>query len=184
MSIIYKIVSFFVLILYKLECFILLRKHKNRNRPIQRLYLKSLGVKAGEDIYINGSLYLYKRGSLELGTRVSFGEFTRIWNFSNIKIGNDFLAAANLTLSSGGHNVNTLEPTARQIKIGDRVWVGVNVTILENTIIGNDCVVAAGAVVKGSFPSGSIIGGVPGKVIGKVDLENRENFLWSPWKAD
>lgn len=54
------------------------------------------------------------------------------------------------------------------ISIGDRVWVGSRAMILKDTTIGDGCVVAAGAVVRGDFSEpGCLIGGVPARVIRK-----------------
>ena len=55
--------------------------------------------------------------------------------------------------------------TGKGIVIGANCWIGAKVTILDGTRLGNGCVVAAGAVVKGEFPDNCIIGGVPAKVI-------------------
>ena len=38
-------------------------------------------------------------------------------------------------------------------------------TILDGTVLGAGCVVAAGAVVKGEFPENCVIGGIPAKII-------------------
>lgn len=51
------------------------------------------------------------------------------------------------------------------IKIGSNCWIGAKVTILDGTIIGNGCIVAAGAVVRGQFPDNCVIGGVPAKIL-------------------
>ncbi len=51
------------------------------------------------------------------------------------------------------------------VSIGDNCWIGTKATILDGTKIGNGCVVAAGAVVKGVFPDNVIIGGVPARII-------------------
>jgi acetyltransferase-like isoleucine patch superfamily enzyme len=56
--------------------------------------------------------------------------------------------------------------TSSPISIGDNVWIGANVTILKGVVIGNNCIVATGAVVtRGEFPDNSIIAGNPAKVI-------------------
>lgn len=61
------------------------------------------------------------------------------------------------------------------VKIGSRVFVGANSTILMNTNIGDDVIVAAGSLVTGDVPSDSIVAGVPAKVIGKTsDFIKRE----------
>jgi acetyltransferase-like isoleucine patch superfamily enzyme len=50
-------------------------------------------------------------------------------------------------------------------KIGDRVWIGANVTILKGVTIGNDAVVGAGSVVTKDIPEKAIAVGNPAKVI-------------------
>ena len=51
------------------------------------------------------------------------------------------------------------------IKIQDDVWVGTNAVILDGVEIGKGSVIGAGAVVTKSVPAGSIVVGVPGRVI-------------------
>ena len=46
--------------------------------------------------------------------------------------------------------------------MGNNVWVGAKVAFLDGCIVGNNSVVAAGAVVNGIYPDNSIIGGIPG----------------------
>lgn len=50
-------------------------------------------------------------------------------------------------------------------KIGDRVWIGANVTILKGVTIGDDAVVGAGSVVTKDIPEKAIAVGNPAKVI-------------------
>lgn len=75
-------------------------------------------------------------------------------------------------MHSENHNYKNVEIPIRLqginrkgIKIGDDCWIGAKVTILDGTVLGNGCVVAAGAVVRGIIPPYSIIGGVPAKII-------------------
>lgn len=51
------------------------------------------------------------------------------------------------------------------VKIGNYCWIGAKAVILKNVQLGDYCVVAAGAVVTKSFPSGSIIGGIPARIM-------------------
>ena len=52
-----------------------------------------------------------------------------------------------------------------EIVVEDNVFIGVNALILPNVRIGRDSVVAAGSVVTRSVPPGSVVAGVPARVI-------------------
>jgi maltose O-acetyltransferase len=55
------------------------------------------------------------------------------------------------------------------VTIGNDVWIGGNCTILPGVTIGNNVVVAAGAVVTKDVPDNCLVAGVPAKVIRKLD---------------
>lgn len=55
------------------------------------------------------------------------------------------------------------------VTVGDRCFIGARATLLPGVAVGSDSVVAAGAVVTSSVPPGSVVGGVPAKVIGRTD---------------
>jgi acetyltransferase-like isoleucine patch superfamily enzyme len=54
------------------------------------------------------------------------------------------------------------------VTVGDRCFIGARATLMPGVRIGSDSVVAAGSVVTKSVPAGSIVGGVPAKVIGRT----------------
>ena len=51
------------------------------------------------------------------------------------------------------------------ITIGDDVWLGVNVTVLDGVHIGQGAVIGAGSVVTRDIPSNAIVFGIPAKVV-------------------
>ena len=56
----------------------------------------------------------------------------------------------------------------RPVTIGDDVWIGGNCTILPGVTIGNNVVVAAGAVVSKDVPDNCVVAGVPAKIINSI----------------
>lgn len=73
-----------------------------------------------------------------------------------------------------------------QVIIENDVWIGSNVTILDDVTIGNGAVIAAGAIVTKNVPPYAIVGGVPAKVIkyrfDKEIIDKLEKSRW--WEKD
>jgi maltose O-acetyltransferase len=173
-----NIISSLIKPLVFIECFFLniLFPHKG-NGFFLRIWLRVLGIKFGKKIYLNKPFYLYGIGKVKIGDFCSFGEFTKLWNFGYIEIGDDFIAAAGLSITTGDHDPDTLIPKTKNVKIGNRVWCGANVTILSGVTIGNDVVIGAGTLVIGNIPNESIVVGVPGRVIRKIDMNKRNDLF-------
>lgn len=73
-----------------------------------------------------------------------------------------------------GHHVKMLRknPYKNCAHIGNNVYISSGAVIMGNVIIEDNVIIGANAVVTKSIPSGSIVGGIPAKIIGKVtDLD-------------
>jgi len=66
------------------------------------------------------------------------------------------------TYKNGVQNVET-----SPVKIGNGVWIGMNATILKGVEIGDNSIIAAGALVVHDVPANTMVGGVPAKIIKK-----------------
>jgi acetyltransferase-like isoleucine patch superfamily enzyme len=60
------------------------------------------------------------------------------------------------------------------IVIGRNAWIGSNATILQGVTVGDDAIVAAGAVVTRDVAPGTIVGGVPARFLKTVEEAERE----------
>jgi acetyltransferase-like isoleucine patch superfamily enzyme len=109
---------------------------------------------------------------LKMGNNSAIGDFTHFGAPGGIEIGNDVIMGSYISFHSENHNFLDTSKLIREqgvsskgIKLGNNIWVGAKVTFLDGCIVGNNSVVAAGAVVNGIYPDNSVIGGVPAKVI-------------------
>ena len=122
-------------------------------------------------IECTGSLKALGYG-LKVGNSVGLGTHGFFGCAGGVEIGDDTIFGNFVSLHSENHNyhdknipIRLQGVTRKGIKIGKDCWIGSKATILDGSIIGDGCIVAAGAVVRGVIPPYSIVGGVPAKII-------------------
>lgn len=88
----------------------------------------------------------------------------------NAVIGGRAIIGGNCHIGAGAVVAGVIEPpSATPVIIEDNVLVGANAVILEGVRVGANSVVAAGAVVTKDVPSGTVVAGIPAKVIKAFD---------------
>ena len=90
----------------------------------------------------------------------------------------------NTLITTVGHPLSPLKrrgymAEAKPVVIGNDVWIGGNVTILPGITIGNNVVVAAGAVVTHDVPDNTLVGGVPARKIKDIE-DDTTKFVVCP----
>ena len=105
------------------------------------------------------------------GTRIHPG-CKLIAHVSSIRIGQDVGVSQDCAFYSYNHGVAPDMPVSQQplesrgpITIGDHVWLGVRVTVLDGVRIGDGAVIGAGAIVTRDVPDGAIAVGVPARIV-------------------
>ena len=115
-------------------------------------------IEVGEGTIINnGSTLISEGAGIRIGARCQIGgeAFIMDSNFHEMAIGQRHLADSN----------------TRQVVIGDDVFIGMRVTILKGSQIGDGCVISTGSVVLGlAVPPMSIVAGNPARVMGRVPV--------------
>ncbi len=135
------------------------------------------GVKIGAFSLATTTSHLSSYGKgLQMGPNSAIGDFAHFGASGGIDIGSDVIMGSYVSFHSQNHNFHDSSKlireqgvTSKGIKIGNNIWVGAKATFLDGCVVGNNCVVAAGAVVKGVFPNNVVIGGVPAKIINTID---------------
>lgn len=117
----------------------------------------------------------YGKG-LKMGNNSAIGDYTHFGAPGGIVIGDDVIMGSYISFHSENHNFQDTSKlireqgvTSKGIILGNNIWVGAKVTFLDGSKIGNNSVVAAGAVVNGEFPANVVIGGVPAKILKHIE---------------
>lgn len=129
------------------------------------LILSSVSIGRGSRISLKANALL------EIGDQTYLSDDCFISTSESIRIGKSCAISWEVQFfDDDGHKLADRDQK-QAISIGDHVWIGSRTTILRGTHLGSGCVVAAGSVVKGTFPDHSLIGGVPAKIL-------RERVSW------
>ena len=141
------------------------------------------GVQFGYDIggrCKNGYIELQSRrpeACIHIGHKVAFNNNCTVMSCVGITIGDRCRIGSEVQIIDfDGHGIMPSQRHTvgrmKKIEIGENVWIGNRVTLLSGTVIGDNSVVAAGAVVKGEFPANVMIGGVPARIIKNIGDKN------------
>ncbi len=136
-------------------------------------FVSPLAAVETEDLALGDRSYVaahaYVSGSVELGadSTVNYGAVVR----GTVRGGTGVRIGAHTSLLAFNHG---MEPgtevfrqplTSRGITVGDDVWIGSHVVVLDGVSVGDHAVLAAGAVVTKDVPAGAVVGGNPARRI-------------------
>jgi acetyltransferase-like isoleucine patch superfamily enzyme len=110
--------------------------------------------------------------NISIGRNVFINSGCRFQDHGGITIGDGALIGHNVVLATLNHDIDPGKRSnmyPKPIFIGNNVWIGANATILPGVTIGEGAIVAAGAVVTKNIPSNVIVGGVPAKIIRRIE---------------
>ncbi len=141
------------------ECLILLRDGATMtvNGTVQCYYGTTLQVHKDADLTL-GELHMNTGGTIicayhmHLGQLVSMGRGVFIFDSDHHPVFN-----------GEGKRINE----AKEVVIGDRVWLGLKATVMKGAHIGSDTVIGAHSLVSGEIPSGCMVASVPARPIMK-----------------
>lgn len=110
--------------------------------------------------------------NLRIGRNVFVNQGCRLDDIGGIELGDDVMLGPGVRLISSGHPLapalRRSRVTAEPIVVGRNVWIGAGATVLQGVTIGDDAVVAAGAVVTHDVPPATLVAGVPARVVKSV----------------
>ncbi len=118
---------------------------------------QGVNIRVGRDVFINHDCTLNDIGGITIGDEVLIGP--------------------RVSLITSGHPVDPAlrrrRIVAAPIAIERGVWLCAGATVLHGVTVGEDSVVAAGAVVTRDVPAGVVVAGVPARVLRSVTPDDR-----------
>ncbi len=146
---------------------------------IRKIFSRLIGKPVDDSFGLFPPFYTECGKNIFLGKKVFINFACHFQDQGGIYIGDNVLIGSQTVFATINHRK---DPKARRdncfapIHIGNGVWIGSHVTILPGVTIGDHAVIAAGAVVTKDVPAGVVAGGVPARVMSRIedDRDTRE----------
>lgn len=135
---------------------------------VRRLFSELIGKPVDEGFRLFPPFYTDFGKNITVGERVFINSGCCFQDQGGIEIGNDCLIGHQVVFATLNHDQ---DPEKRgnmfpaPIKLGQKVWIGSHATILAGVTIGDNSIIAAGAVVTKDVPPDTVAGGVPARIL-------------------
>lgn len=154
----------------------------------QRALTRLIPSSKGKDFFVFAPLYCEYGVNINVGMGCFVNYNSTFLDVAPITLEDGVWIGANVTLATPVHpfladerlpqnypdGLHDLE-YAKPIVIKKNCWICSSATICGGVTIGENSIVAAGAVVTKDMPANSLIGGVPARVIRQLDENDRMN---------
>jgi len=152
----------------------LLNKMNNATEPDEiRNYLSQItGSDIDETVNVFTPLHINYGKHTKIGKNVFINFDCVFLDLGGIEIEDNVFIAPKVSLLSEGHPISSQDRHSlipKRIHIKRNAWIGANATILPGVTVGENAVVASGAVVSKDVADNTVVGGVPAKFIKDIN---------------
>lgn len=147
---------------------------------IRTLFSELIGKEVDQSFLLIPPFYTAGGTEIRIGQNVFVNQNCTFYDLGGLDIGDDVMIGPNVSIITTGH---PLEPSQRRgitigkpIVIERNVWIAAGAIIIGGVTIGENSVVAAGAVVTKDIPPNTLVGGNPARIIRAISNDdiNRE----------
>lgn len=137
--------------------------------------LKELLGSTGENVYMEPNIRFDYGYNTHVGENFFANFDCTILDVCEVRFGDNCMLAPGVHIYTATHPLHPAERNsgreyAKPITIGNNVWVGGSAVINPGVTIGDNAVIASGAVVTKDVPENVVVGGNPAKVIKQIEL--------------
>ncbi|TQR34467.1 acetyltransferase [Campylobacter sp. MIT 99-7217] len=144
---------------------------------VREIFSQIIGKKLDKSCMILPPFYVDFGKNIKIGKNFFMNQACTFMDRGGIEIGDDVFIAPKCNLTTINHDFNPYKRRAtfcKGIKIGNRVWLGIGVTICPGVCIGDNSIVAAGSVVSKDVPPNVIVAGNPARIIKHLEINHKE----------
>ena len=139
---------------------------------VRALFSELTGRKVDDAFRLIPPFYTAYGLEIRVGERVFINQNCTLYDFAEVRIGDDVMIGPNVSILSAGHPVAPSERRdyliGKPIAIERNVWIAAGATIIGGVTVGENSVVAAGSVVTRDVPPNTLVGGNPARVIRSI----------------
>ena len=139
---------------------------------VRTLFSELIGQKVDDSFLLIPPFYTTGGPDIRIGRNVFVNQNCTFYDLGGLDIADDVMIGPNVSLVTSGH---PLEPSRRRaytiakpIVIERNVWIAAGATIIGGVTLGENAVVAAGAVVTKNVPPNTFVGGNPARIIRSI----------------
>lgn len=157
-------------------------KTEDEEIDLRNKIMKQLFKNVGENVWIEPDFRCEFGKNITIGDNVYINFGCIILDCSEVTIGSHTLLGPNIGLYAANHSTDATERInggcyGKPIHIGNNVWLGGDVKVLQGVTIGDNTIIGAGSIVTKDIPDNVIAVGNPCKVIRKITEEDKTDYL-------
>ncbi|MCD8194444.1 MAG: sugar O-acetyltransferase [Tannerellaceae bacterium] len=163
---------------YQTKAWLIQMNNAEDPATIRDLLSRITGSTIDESVAVFTPLYINYGKHTSIGKNVFINFNCTLLDMGGITIEDDVLIGPNVSVLTEGHpvspeNRHSLIPAPIHIK--KNAWIGAGATILQGVTIGENAIIAAGAVVTKDVPDNVVAGGIPARIIKNITDINVNN---------